>query len=196
MTSGNVEKLESASVEYLSNVAGQMKQLIRDESEEALQGVVSLVEMRPGLLSRLLPTEFEKEKRNIAALQVRQIADNKRAMLALYTEVQLEIARREGEVLIASRSLETGAMLAAFATQKLLELQNTISSSQKIFMDNYGPRQDEIDKYKESRPELHERAMRSQLHQLDTYFDTTDGLLDDFKASLAKRLDRHRNSPR
>ena len=192
--SQQMAKIEEASVEYLSNVSGRMKQFIRDESEDSLEGIVALLDQKPGLLSRLLPTQFEKEARHAASLQLQQIADNKRAMLAVYTEVQLEIARQEGDMLIASRGLETGAMLAAFATQKFLELQETIAVSQTRFMNSYVPRKAEIAAFKDDHPELYERAMRAQLHQLDTYFDTTDGLLDDFKAALGRRLGRHGGS--
>jgi hypothetical protein len=183
-------KLSDAPVEYLANVSAQIRQYIREENDDALHGVLALVDQKPALFSRLLPTPLEKEQRRVAGEQVRQIADDKRKMVELYTHFQLEIARREGEVLIAARSVETGGVLTAFATQKLLELTDTIADAQEKFMDKYGPRQDEIDKYKTTRPELYERAAKSQRHQLEIYFNTTDALLNDFQASLEKRLAR------
>lgn len=182
-----MDKLSDAPVEYLSTVSGRIRQFIREDSEETLRSVVELAELRPALFSRLLPTAYEKEQRRIAAEQVRQIADNKRGMLELYTNIQLAIARREGEVLIAARSVETGGVLTAFATQKLEELTDTIANAQERFLDKFVPRQDAIEKYRD-RPEVYKRAAEAQQHQLDVYFDTTKALLEDFKISLQTRL--------
>jgi hypothetical protein len=194
MTNGDldrvdVDKMSNAPVEYLSTVSSRVRQFIREDSDEALRSVVELAEQRPGIFTRLLPTPFEKEQRRVAAEQVRQIADNKRGMLDLYTHIQLEIARREGEVLIAARSVETGGVLTAFATQQLEALTDTIADAQERFLDKFVPRQEAIEKYKD-RPEVYKRAYEAQQHQLDVYFDTTKALLEDFKVSLQMRLAR------
>lgn len=188
MPTNSLARVDGTSVEYLYEVSGAMKSFIRDESETALDTAVRRLDEKPGLLRRLLPTAYEREAQTAAAMQLRQIADNKHAMLALYAEVQLEIARQEGDALIASVGMDTQTKLTKFAMAKIAELATTIHASQAEFESHYGPRKAQIATYRDEHPELYERAMQGLKEQFDIYFDTTDELFRGFKAALANRL--------
>lgn len=188
MPSTSLARVDGTSVEYLYEVSGAMKSFIKEESEAALESAVRRLNDKPGLLNRLLPSAYQREAQQTAAVQLRQVAANKHAMLALYSEVQLEIARQEGDALIASVGMDTQTKLTKFAMAKIAELATTIHASQAEFESHYGPRKSQIETYKDDHPELYERAMQSLKEQFDTYFDTTDELFRGFKAALANRL--------
>ena len=119
---GELSIFEGASDEYLVEVSDAMRKYIRNNDEQALRFAEDQVNQKPGLWSRLLPTKYERERQAIATRQLRQIADNKEAMLALYSETQLEIARKQSDALVATVGLELSQNVSAFAAQKIAEL--------------------------------------------------------------------------
>jgi hypothetical protein len=190
MTEVSLSRLDGASVEYLTQLSGSLKTLLRDESEQALQTATAMIQRNPGILQRIFPDALQKESRDIAVHQLRQVASNKRTLLEAYSKVQLEIVAQEGDVVMKSHALHVRGYLAAFAMEKFEQLSQTLADSQSRFMSNYVPREQEIEQYSSS-PELYKRAHTALLHQLDVYFDTIDELLDGFKTALSNRVPKN-----
>lgn len=183
----SLSRVQDASKSELSEFAGEIQKFVNEENEAAMADLLERMDRRPGLMSRLLPTPVEKEQNRVAVQRLRNLAGSKEAMLALYTELHMEIARQQGDALIASVGMHLQAQLASFATAKMDELQVTIEESRSRFLTRYAPQKAEIEQVREEHPELYERARENLMMQLDGYFQTLEALLKGFQAALTSR---------
>jgi hypothetical protein len=117
------------------------------------------------------------------------LAASKEQLFGVYTEVQLEIARKQGDALIASVGMHLQAKLTAFAAEKIDEITATISASRSKFLRTFVPQLEEAEQVR-AYPDLYRAAKESLDQQQQVYFDTLKKLLDGFVESLETRVAR------
>jgi hypothetical protein len=103
------------------------------------------------------------------------------------SQVQIEIARKQADALIATQGMHLQTQLARFANEKIEDLNSTINNSRTHFLDQMEPQFEVVKRY-EHRPELHKPAYAALLHQIAVYFDSTKELLDGFSSSLHSKI--------
>ena len=143
----------------LQVVSSAMKDYIHNENEQALETINTQVAKNPGFWRRLFPNEFEKENARIALDRMRTIYETKKTFFKLYTDVQLEIARRHGEALLVTVGADLATKVSAFATEKMEELAQTLGESRERYLARIAPQIDNLENYKKY-PELQARAIR------------------------------------
>ncbi len=171
------------SVDDLKTIAVSMQRYVEAENDETVQQIAVVMQKNSGFWSRLFPTQLQKEQNRAVAERLRSLYKSKEQFFKLYTEVQLEIARKQGDALIASVGMDLQAKLAAFAAQKIDELSQTIDVSRSTFLQRMRPALKEVDDYKDL-PELHEPALQSVRQEIDIYFQSIGKLLNGFVRAL------------
>lgn len=178
-TDGNISEL--------SDIAGKMREYIKSEDEGVLRSIVETTNKSRSLIDRLFPSAFDEEHKQITLDRMRTIYAKKKQYFELYTEVQLEIARKQGDALVASVGMDLQAKVATFATQKILELNGTVGESRERFLERMLPQLTNLDKYKAT-PILYDPAYKSIQDQIKIYFDAIDQLLRGFNDALSSKL--------
>jgi hypothetical protein len=179
------------SVKDLAEISQVMHEYMQTRSDHAIQVAVEKCNERPGVIRRFFPNAYEKEQQRITIQEMRDLAESEEKMLALYTAVRLEIARKQGDALIASAGMQLQGALAAFALEQIGRLTATVDGSRTDFMQRYLPHKKEIALYQEEAPELVEEAMASLDRERRIYFETLNSLLDGFVAALKSRTSQN-----
>lgn len=182
----SLDRFSDATESELAEVSAGMQRYIRAADGEARQAEMEALGRR-GLLKRLFPNEVEREQQRIAVQSMRQFADSRREMLAIFSTAQLEIARKRADALVAAQGVAMQAGLAKFAYQKIEELNDTLNESRERFMAKMKPQFAIIAGY-DDLPQLAVPAQRSLDRQIESYFDTTEILLNGFTESLRTRV--------
>lgn len=182
-----VARAGDGSVQELKDISLMMKDYIDGESDAVMQTAVARINRNPGLISRIFPNAFEKEEQRITLDRMRTMYQKKKDFFDLYAAIQLDIARKQGDALIASVGMELQGKLAAFATQKIDDLSATIGESRRKFLARIKPQLDDLANY-QSVPELAGPARQSIQNEIKTYFAGIDELLNGFISALKSRV--------
>jgi hypothetical protein len=177
----------------LQLVSAAMKDYIQNESEQALETINANAAKNPGLWRRIFPNAFEKENTRIKLDQIRTIYEAKKVFFKLYTDIQLEMARRQGDALLISLGTVLTAQVSAIATKQLEELAKTLGESRERYLARIAPQIDNLEKY-QNYPDLQLRARQSIENEWITVFDAMDTLLDTFKRAMNSRIEPMRDS--
>ena len=174
-------------LQELNDISLMMRQSMASENQAVRQAVMERINKDPGLFGRLFPNAFEKEDRRITLERMRSTYEQEKRFLEIYTAVQLQIARKEGDALIASVGMELQGKLAAFATRKIDELSETIGDSRQRFLARIKPQLEDLERYTDF-PDLHDAARLSIRSEIKTYFAGIDELLGGFINALKSKV--------
>lgn len=186
MTVQPISQMPNTSIEDLSEVAIGMRDYIASATAETRQAALEAANKR-GLMQRMFPTQFERQRQRIGVQSLRQLAESKRELLEIYTSTQIEIARKRADALIAAQGMHMQAELTRFANDKIALLNSTINGSRENFLESMEPQFVKLEQY-QHRKELYEPAYRSVNQQITVYFEATDMLLNGFVQSLSVRV--------
>jgi len=175
------------SVDELKTIAVSMQRYVETENDETVQQIAVVMQKNSGFWSRMFPTQLQKEQNRAVAERVRALYKSKDQFFKLYTDVQIEIARKQGDALIASVGMDLQAKLAAFATLKIDELTQTIDESRSRFLQRMRPALEEVETYKDV-PALHQPAVQSVNQEINIYFKSIDKLLNGFVNALESKV--------
>lgn len=175
------------SVDDLKKIAVSMQRYVETDNDETIQQVSVVMEKNSGFWSRMFPTQLQKEQNRAVADRVRALYKSKEQFFKLYTDVQLEIARKQGDALIASVGMDLQQKLAAFASQKIDELTITIDESRSRFLQRMRPALEEVETYNDL-PELHGPAYESVKYEINVYFESVKKLLNGFVNALESKV--------
>lgn len=175
------------SVDELKSMAVSMQRYVETDNDETVQQIAEVMQNNSGFWSRMFPTQLQKEQNRAVADRVRALYKSKEQFFKLYTDVQLEIARKQGDALIASVGMDLQAKLAAFAAQKIDELTTTIDESRSRFLQRMRPALNEVETYRDL-PELHEPAVQSVRQEITIYFQSIGKLLNGFVNALESKV--------
>jgi hypothetical protein len=182
-----LSRLDGTPTEDLRQISSAMQQYLNTENEATLNTAIEKLNQRPGLVQRLFPTAYQKEQQRIDIQRMRSIANSKEEMFRLYTEVQLEIAKKQGDALIASVGMHLQTKLTAFATERIDEISQTIGESRQRFMQRIKPQLSDLESYRDV-PELYDQARQSVNQEIRIYFETIQKLLTGFVEALESRV--------
>jgi hypothetical protein len=187
MTDQLAKNSSGVSVDDLKNIAVSMQRYVETENDETVQQIAVVMQKNSGFWSRMFPTQLQKEQNRAVSERVRALYKSKEQFFKLYTDVQLEIARKQGDALIATVGMDLQAKLAAFATQKIEELTETIDESRSRFLQRMRPALDEVETYNDI-PDLHEPALQSVKEEINIYFKSISKLLNGFVSALESKV--------
>jgi hypothetical protein len=181
-----IANMPNTSLDELEQVSSSMQEYIRAANSESREAALEAMNRR-GVMQRLFPTQYEKERQRIGVQTLRQVSEAKRELLDVFTRTQIEIARKQADVLIATQGVNLQTQLARFASEKIQDLNSTINAARERFLNEIAPQFDMVERF-QNRPEIYKPAYDSLLHQIDVYFSHNAALLDGFNQSLRNRV--------
>jgi hypothetical protein len=179
--------LGDTSVEELKQISVAVQQYVSTENEVALQTALDKINQKPQLIARLFPSALEKEKQRTILQRMRSMGRANEEMFKLYTEVQLEIARKQGDALVASVGMNLQTKLTTFAAERIDEITETVDGSRQRFMERMRPQFQNVESYKDI-PELYQPALQSVKREVTTYFESISKLLEGFIEALESKV--------
>ncbi|MEU4242931.1 hypothetical protein [Actinoplanes sp. NPDC026619] len=181
-----ITHLPNTSLDELEQVSTGMQEYMRAATAESREAALESMNRR-GVMQRLFPSQYEKERQRIGVQTLRQMSEAKRDLLDVFTRTQIEIARKQADALIATQGMHLQAQLARFAAEKIQDLNSTINVARERFLSEIAPQFDMVERFQQ-RPEIYKPAYQSLLHQIDVYFNHNAALLDGFNQSLHNRV--------
>ena len=185
MSNEIIQKEKVADLTILSNA---MKQYVSTEDDALLNKELDKIKDK-GLLARWFPNKLQKEADRHALEQIKYLHKSKSEFLKTYTEMQLEIAKTNAEILVAGASMAGRAYLTKFASDKIKEITQTLKRGRIEQAADIAALQTDLNQYKDI-DFLYERYEKSIKHAVSEYFDFVDKLLSDFKRAIDFRIER------
>lgn len=180
-------KSKELSMNDLRTIASSMESYIETDNDETIGQVAEVIKKNSGFWSSLFPNEIEVEQNRAASERLRSLYKSKEKFFKLYTDIKLEIVRKQGDALIASVGMDLKTKLAAFAAAKIDELTQTIDESRSRFMKRMRPQLEELDSYQDLAV-LYQPAKESINQEIKTYFRSIDELLNGFVDALKSKV--------
>lgn len=157
-----------------------------DEIEISFQDLVDGLGRNSTLVKRVLSAAGGEPPGALAAPCPRQDAAVKAALLALHTEIGLEIVRKKGDALIASKCPELQDALASCALGRICALGRTVDKARSEFMTGYLPRWEAIQEFKGVHDDFYWTAMDNLHDEFETFFQAIERSLAGFTTALGK----------
>lgn len=180
-------KLDSSSIQELQMISDNVRKYVDTENDATLQIALQKINQRPGLLRTLFPGKFEKLQSQLTLEKMQSIYEAKEKMFILYTGIQLEIARQQGDALIAATGMHLREQLTQFAASKIDSMSITLERSRQSFVERLKMQLVNMENYRDF-PELVEPYHQSLKDEINIYFSTIKELLDGFRSALNRKV--------
>ena len=185
----------------LQVLAHNFKAMIENRSDEATAAVEFELRRRPGLIGLLFPGRILKENEEFAIQNMKDVYQTRQEMFKAYVNIQMEILRIEGQMIIKSKlqkyegALSQQAMqirtdLTEFSQRKIAEMMDTFDRSTTAFAERIDRQTKEAEKYKDNEF-LYEGLRKNLQKEAEMFFSTIDELLNGFKESLSNKLNQN-----
>lgn len=182
-----LSKLDSSSIAELQTISNDVKKYVDTENDAMLQVALEKINQKPNLWQKLFPGKFQKMQEELTMNKMQSIYKAKDQMFALYTGIQLEIARQQGDALIAATGMHLREQLTKFAETKISSMSETLDKSRTEFAARMKTQLQNIENYKDF-PELSEPYHQSLKDEISIYFSFIKELLDGFRETLNKKV--------
>ncbi len=176
--------------QYTENDLTAVADRIRKNALNNNDELAKLLAAQPGMVTRFLPNQFQRQQLQISLDQARQLANDHSKMMELYFKIRLELLKNDGDALIIATGNRRKTELTKIVAVNIEQIEMTIKQSRETFMQKMAPHLDELEKY-QAYPMLYNRAKKSAETQIDNFMNTIDQLLFDFKNSLRSRMADH-----
>ncbi len=171
----------------LIEISQGMKNFISNEDDAVLEMTVERMNRNPTLLGRLFPDAFDREQKRVTLDRVRSAYAAKKGFLDAYVNIQMDLARRRGDALIAAVGMDLRAKLAVFATEKIDGLTQTLIASKDAYLARSATHMRSLEQYTDI-PELHDGAKKSALREFKAYCEWVEGLSEGFSDALKAKV--------
>jgi len=171
----------------LMEVSTAMKTYISNENDSVLEMAVARMNQNPSLWRRMFPDAFDREQKKITLDRVRSAYAAKKGFLDAYVNVQMDIARRRGDALIAAVGMDLRAKLAVFAKEKIDGLTQTLIASKDNYYQRIAAHMRGLQQYADI-PELHDSARQSAVREIKSYLEWVEGLREGFTDALKAKV--------
>jgi predicted XRE-type DNA-binding protein len=199
MEKQHLSNLNGATEEDLQVVSAKMKEYISTESEAVLEVIKDKLNERPGLIGALFPSKVKKEHDKLTIQKMKNLFDARENMLAVYTNTQIELARKAGDKMIDSKVMQYDEELIeqAMIMQKNLtslaqininEMSEVFKNSRESFSDRRIEQLVKFEKIKDIDPTGYGAQIKSLDSEQIIFMETIDDLLNGFKDSLKNKL--------
>jgi len=180
-------RLDSSSIAELQEIANDVKKYVDTENDATLEMAMEKIGEKPNFFQRLFPTKFQKMQNDLTMRKMQSVYQAKERMFEIYTGIQLEIARQQGDALIAATGMHLQDQLTKFAAAKIDSMTDTLEGSMDSFMQKMYRQREKVDQYKKF-PDLADRYEQSLKKEQETYFTFVEQLLENFKDTLNKKV--------
>lgn len=174
------------SLNEFSEVANAIEKYATKEDDANLEYILDRVNKNPSLLTRLFPSKIQKEYDKLSIDHMKSLFQSKSELLKVYNDIKLQIAKKQGDALIAAVGMHLQDKLATIAAEKINSVQDTLEKSRERHMIRMQRQYDAVKSYTNS--ESKEMFLKSLKNEEITYFKTVQEILDGFINSLKTKL--------
>jgi len=182
---------DDVTMDELQNISAAMQRHVRSETEQSYEEITTALKRR-GSFFGLFPTAIQKANEQLTIEKMRTLYKAKDQFFQLYTNVQLEIARKRGDALVAAVGTDMQTKLASFVAVKIKEIQGTVNDSRVAFLESMKPQFENVETYRDI-PDLYEPAYASVREQTVLYFESMSKLLKGFNEAMDGKLAQFRS---
>jgi len=182
-----ISKLDNSAVVELTDIATKVEEFVDTENDASMQLVQERLSQNPTILQRLFPGKFRKMQEQLIMNKMKKRDDAQEVLFDLYTGIKLELARQQGDTLIAATGMHLRDQLTKFALEKISSMGVTMESHKNEFVIRMKRQLKNVKEY-EDFPELSEPYHQSLKDEISTYFTFNKNLLDGFKDTLNNKV--------
>jgi len=187
--------------ESLQIVAKNLQTAIQTGTDVALQAVNFEIRRRPGLFGIMFPGKILRENEELTIQNMKDMYQIRQDLLKAWVNVQLELTKNEGQMIIKSKlqryegELSQQAMqirtdLTEFSQRKISEMMDTFDRSTSTFAERIDRQTKDAEKYKDN-AFLYEKLKKNLEKEAEMFFTTISELLDGFKEALNNKLNQN-----
>jgi hypothetical protein len=188
MTTQALSQVDDSAISDLMQVGQAMKTYISNENDAVLALVGERMNRNPGLWRGLFPDAFDKEQTKINLDRLRSAYGAKKAFLDVFVAVQLDIAKRRGNALIAATAMDMRSKLAIFAKNQIDSLTTTLIQSKDSFYARIATHIRGLEQYRDV-DDLYENARQSASREIRSYLEWVEGLREGFSDALRAKVE-------
>lgn len=182
-----ISKLDNSAVIELTDIASKVEDFVNTENDASMELVQQRLNQNPTILQRLFPGKFRKMQEQLVMNKMKKRDDAQEVLFDLYTGIKLELARQQGDTLIAATGMHLRDQLTKFALDKISSMGVTMESHKNEFVIRMKRQLQNVGEYKDF-PELSEPYHQSLKDEITTYFSFNKNLLDGFEQTLHKKV--------
>ena len=191
---------QQSDADSLQKLATNLKSMIETRSDEAASAVEFEIRRRPGLFGLMFPGRVLKENEELTIQNMKDVYQSRQEMFKAYINVQMEILKNEGQMIIKSKlqkyegelaqqAMQIRTDLTEFSQRKISEMMNTFDSSTSSFAERIDKQTKDAEKYKENEF-LYNNLMENLKKEQEMFFSTISELLNGFRESLNNKLNQ------
>jgi hypothetical protein len=189
-----------AKEEELTFVADKIQDYVRNENDDTLQVIADKMKARPGLIGLFFPGKIQREYDKLSIERMREVFKSRAEALTLYTKTLIELAKKQGDMMIAmkvhqyegelaAQAMQIRTSLTSFAQAQINIMSDSFEKSRISFGERRARQLRDAEKYREDEF-YYTRFMRSINAEADTFFDTIKNLLAGFTNALNTKLEQ------
>lgn len=182
-----LSKLGDNSIQDLQAISESVKKYVDTENDATLQVALERINTKPNFWNRLFPNKFTREHDRMTIEKMQSVFTAKEQMFEIYTEVQLEIARQQGDALIQATGMQLRDQLTKFAKVKMDSMSLTMKQSRDEFVKRMKDQLKNVEEYRDF-PELAEPYHQSLKDEISVYFSFIKELLESFQQALQTKV--------
>lgn len=182
---------DNVTMNELQDIATAMQRHVRNDTEQSM-AEINVALQRRGAFFGLFPTAIQKAHEELTIDRMRSLFHKKEQFFELYTNVQLEIARKRGDALVAAVGTDMQTKLAGFVAVKIKEIQGTVNESRVTFMESMRPQYENVETYR-GIPDLYDQAIGAVREQTTLYFESMSKLLRGFNDAMDAKMTEYKS---
>jgi len=184
--SEQLARLNNSSIQELQEIGQSVQKYIEIQDDATFNLALEKMNQKPNFWQKLFPDKYQKIQQEITINRIQNMHKVREQMFAIYTSVQLEVARQQGDAIIASVGMELQDRLTKFAEAKITSMSETLEKSRTEFVERLDRQQKNVEKYSHN-PRLAKAYEQSLADEENMYFDFIKQLLDAFKDTLKRK---------
>jgi hypothetical protein len=196
-----ISNIGAESQEGLQVVAKNLQSAIQSGSNDALQAVNFELNRRPGLISLLFPGKVLKQNEELTIQNMKDVYEIRQNLLKAWVNVQLELTKNEGQMIIKSKlqgyegelsqqAMQIRAELAHFSQKKIADMMDAFDRSTSEFAERIDRQTKEAEKYKDN-TFLYQKLKQNLEKEAEMFFKTIEELLNGFREALKDKLNQN-----
>ncbi len=194
-----VSQVQDATQEEMQDVSLKMKEYIQTQNENHLQEIASKLNSRPGLLGALFPNALQREHNKLTVQRMKEIFKSQSELLKVYTNAQVELAKKQADYVIqrevakygeelTAEKLEIQKRLTARANAGIDVMTTEFEKSRDSYDDKRARQMQKTLQFKDIDPEYYEMKMDSLRNEAKVFFKSIDTLLEGFTEALQQKI--------
>ena len=185
--SNQLTRLDNSSIQELQEIGQSVQKYIEIQDDATFNLALEKMNEKPNFWQKLFPDKYQKMQTEITISRMQNVHKVREQMFSIYTGVQLEVARQQGDAIISSVGMELQERLTKFAEAKITSMSETLEKSRTEFVERLDKQQQNVETYRHN-PRLAKAYEQSLIDEETMYFAFIKKLLEGFQDTLDRKV--------